>query len=131
MKRRVINPWKWQDNLGFVQGNEVNGATRTLYCAGQVSVDGDGNLLHPGDMGKQITQILNNLEEVLKESDMRLSDVVKMTYFTTDMQTFFQGAQVLNERLQAGNCRPATSLIGVASLFHPDCIVEIEATATV
>ncbi len=30
MERRVINPWKWQDNFGFVQANEVTGAQRTL-----------------------------------------------------------------------------------------------------
>jgi 2-iminobutanoate/2-iminopropanoate deaminase len=39
MERGIINPWKWQDEYGFVQANEVSGARRVLYCAVQVSVD--------------------------------------------------------------------------------------------
>lgn len=39
MERGIINPWKWQDEYGFVQANEVSGGQRVLYCAGQVSVD--------------------------------------------------------------------------------------------
>ena len=43
MERRTINPWTWQERFGFQQANEVTGAERVLYCAGQTSVDGNGN----------------------------------------------------------------------------------------
>jgi hypothetical protein len=46
MERKIINPSKWQDALGFVQGHEVIAAQRVLYCAGQVSVDAEGKTLH-------------------------------------------------------------------------------------
>lgn len=32
MERRIINPWTWQDEFGYVQANEVSGVQRTLYC---------------------------------------------------------------------------------------------------
>jgi hypothetical protein len=32
MERRIINLWSWQDQLGYVQANEVSGAQRTLFC---------------------------------------------------------------------------------------------------
>ena len=131
MKKRIINPWTWQDNLGFVQANEITDAKRTLFTAGQVSVDEDGALLYPGKMDSQITQTLNNIETLLKEANFKLSNVVRFTYYTTDVNAFTNAApKVLIERLQKANCTPATSLIGVSSLFHPDCIVEIEAIAT-
>ena len=38
MERRVINPWTWQDQFGFVQANEVTGAQKILVCSGQTSV---------------------------------------------------------------------------------------------
>ena len=47
-ERRIINPWGWQDAYGFVQANEVSDTQRVLYCAGQVSVDAEGNPLHWG-----------------------------------------------------------------------------------
>ena len=127
MKKRIINPWTWQDKFGFVQANEVSDAKRTLYTAGIVSVDGDGNLLHPGDMEKQINQIFDNLETLIKQANFKLSDVVRFTYYTTDVQAFTKAGPVLGGRLEKAGCRPATSLIGVNSLFHPDCVVEIEA----
>ncbi|MDQ4043481.1 MAG: Rid family hydrolase, partial [Actinomycetota bacterium] len=66
MERRVINPWTWQDNFGYVQANEVGGR-RVLYCAGQTSVDDDGNSVNEGDMRAQLLQALDNLETVLRE----------------------------------------------------------------
>ena len=48
VERQIINPWRWQDEFGFVQANEVSDARRVLYCAGQVSVDAEENPLHPG-----------------------------------------------------------------------------------
>jgi 2-iminobutanoate/2-iminopropanoate deaminase len=126
MQRRIINPWTWQDNFGFVQSNEITNANRMLFTAGIVSVDKDGNLLYPGDMEKQINQIFNNLETILAQADFQLSDVVRFTYYTTNVQDFSEST-ILLDRLKKENCKPATSLIGVASLFHPDCVVEIEA----
>ncbi len=128
MKKRIINPWTWQDKYGFVQANEVTDAGRTLYTAGIVSVDGDGNLLHKGDMEKQINQIFDNLETLVNQADFKISDVVRFTYYTTDVKAFIKAGPVLGERLEKAGCKPATSLIGVSSLFHPDCVVEITAT---
>lgn len=128
VQRRVINPWTWQDKYGFVQSNEVTNSNRILYTAGIVSVDKDGNLLYPGDMAKQVAKVLDNMEVLLKEAGYSMSDVVRFTYYTTNVQEFTNsGSKVLINRLKETNCKPATSLIGVASLFHPDCVVEIEA----
>jgi len=38
MERRIINPWSWQDQFGYVQAHEVSGTRRVLFCAGQTSV---------------------------------------------------------------------------------------------
>jgi len=130
-KKRIINPCTWQNNRGFVQANELTGARRILFTAGQVSVDAEGNLLYPGDMEKQIHKTIDNLEAILKQAGFKLSDIVKMTYYTTDVKAFTKvniEKQPLMNRLSKAGCKPATSLIGVNELFHPDCVVEIEAT---
>jgi hypothetical protein len=50
MDRKAVNPWDWSIKLGYNQAEIIDGATRQLICAGQTSVDGEGNPLHPGDM---------------------------------------------------------------------------------
>ncbi len=130
MEKKIINPVSWQEGLGFVQANEITNPKRFMFTAGQVSVDAEGNLLYPLDMEKQLSQILDNMVILLAEANLELSDVVKFTYYTTDIQAFIKAdPKVLIGRLAETGCKPATSLIGVSSLFHPDCIVEIEATA--
>jgi enamine deaminase RidA (YjgF/YER057c/UK114 family) len=88
VERGVINPWSWQDQFNFVQANEVSGAQRMLICAGQTSIDDEGNLLHPGDMRAQVAQSLTNLETVLEKAGFELSDVVRLNCYTTDVDGF-------------------------------------------
>ena len=129
MEKRIVNPWTWQDAFGFVQANEVGAARRTLVCSGQTSVDADGRPVHAGDMAAQIRQALANLETVLERGGFTLSDVVRLNYYTTDVDAFIaSGAPALGRLAEAG-CRPASTLLGVARLFHRDILVEIEATA--
>jgi enamine deaminase RidA (YjgF/YER057c/UK114 family) len=129
MDRKIHNPWTWQDAMGFVQANEVSGAARTLVVSGQTSVDANGAPLHAGDMSAQIVQAVKNLETVLGSAGFTLSDVVRINYYTTDIDTFVTSAGEGVGRILEAGCRPASTLLGVARLFHPDIMVELEATA--
>jgi enamine deaminase RidA (YjgF/YER057c/UK114 family) len=126
---RAINPWQWQDQFGFSQGIEVRGASRVLYCAGQTSVDANGVPMHVGDMAAQMHQALNNLEAVLGRAGLELRHVVRLNYYTRDVAAFMEAASTWGPRLHAAGCQPSATLLGVASLFHPDILIEIEATA--
>ena len=131
MKGKAINPWKWQDQFGFSQAIEVSGAQRTLYCAGQVSVDAEGNPVNKGDMAGQINQAMDNLEKVLRQAGLELGNVVRLNYYTTDVPRFMEAFGTLGGRLAKAGCVPAATLLGVASLFNPDVLIELEATAVV
>lgn len=128
MERRAINPWSWQDNFGFVQGNEITGAQRVLHCSGQTSVDENGTPVHEGDMAAQAGKALDNLEAVLKDAGMDLSNVVHLTFYTTDVDAAMAsyGAAVAP---RLAPIKAAQTLIGVTRLFLPPLMIEIEATA--
>ena len=129
MEQRVINPWTWQDEFGYVQAQEVSSAQRTLFCAGQTSVDAEGRAVHTEDMRAQITQAMDNLETVLRQAGAELSDVVRLNYYTTDVARFFGAYDAVVARLSRAGCSPASTLLGVARLAFPELLVEIEATA--
>lgn len=129
MQRRVINPWQWQEAHGFVHAHEVTGASRLVHLAGQVACDGDGQPLHAGDIAAQVFAALDNVEQVLTAAGLTLADVVRMNYFTTDVAAFIANGPALTERLRAADCQPASTLLGVSALWHPEVLVEIEATA--
>jgi enamine deaminase RidA (YjgF/YER057c/UK114 family) len=129
VERKIVNPAKWQDPLGFVQGHEVTGAQRVLYCAGQVSVDAEGKTLYAGDYRGQMNRVLDNLEQVLKGAGFSAADLVRLNIYTTDLDGFFANRNILLERLVAAGDRYTSTLLGVARLARPDLLIEIEATA--
>jgi len=127
VEQRTINPWKWQDQYGFSQAIETTNASRVLYCAGQASVDETGKPVHAGDMRKQIDQAFRNLEAVLKASGYGIANVVRLNYYTTDVDAFLAAGDVVGSRL-AGS-RPPGTLLGITKLAFPGLMIEIEATA--
>ncbi len=129
MKKRRINPWTWQDRLGFVQANEVTDPQRILYVSGQTSVDADGRLLHEGDMKGQVNQALDNVESVLKEAGMDLSNVTRLNVYTTDVDQLLEVHDEIVDRFDAAGGRHAGTLVGVTRLAFPGMLVELEATA--
>lgn len=129
VQSRVINPWSWQDRAGFVQGREVIGAERTLYCAGVVSVDAEGRPVHPGDMAAQAMQALDNLEAILTSAGYQLADVVRLNTYVTSLPDYLAARPAIQQRLSAAGSRFAATLLGVAALARPELLIELEATA--
>lgn len=129
MEQRQINPWKWQDQYGFSQGVEVSNASRVLYCAGQASVDDQGKPVHAGDMRKQVEQAFRNLDTVLKAAGFSLANVVRLNYYTTDVDAFLSASDIVGGRLAEAACQPPGTLLGVSKLAFPGLMIEIEATA--
>ncbi len=129
MERRIINPWTWQDEFGYVQANEVRGVQRTLYCSGQAANDAQGAAVLAGDMRGQIGLALENLATLLAAADFSFADIVRLNIYTTDVDSFFENYDAFIVPLAEAGCRHTGSLIGVARLAFPEMMVEIEATA--
>ncbi len=129
MERKNVNPWTWQDAFGFSQACEVRGGERVLFGAGQLSVDTDGNPLHAGDMKAQVIQALDNVDAVLAKAEMSLSDVVRINYYTTDVQALVANFNIVGERLAKAGIQPASTVLGIKELARPEFMIEIEVTA--
>lgn len=129
MQQRKINPWQWQDALSFSQAIEASGNNKVLYCSGQTSVDAQGRPLHVGNMQLQINQAFDNLETVLVSAGYSLDNVVRLNYFTTDMDAFNGAYDAVRSRL--GHCQPAGTLLEVKRLAISGLLIEIEATAVI
>ena len=129
LQNRKINPWKWQDQFGFSQAIETTGHSRVLRVSGQTSVNGEAEPQHEGDMAAQIALATDNLETVLKAADMSLGNVVQLNIYVTDIDAALQHFEGMEKRLAAAGVQPAITLLGVARLFLPQLMIEIEATA--
>jgi enamine deaminase RidA (YjgF/YER057c/UK114 family) len=129
MKRTPVNPWSWSLEMGFNQGEVIEGHTRQLILAGQTAMSADGQPQHAGDMAAQISMALDNIEAVLAGAGMTLSNIVRLNIYTTDVDAFFAAYGPAAERLGAAGVLPPGTLLGVSRLAFPELMVELEATA--
>ena len=128
MQRRAVNPWDWSLKLGYNQAEIIAGTSRQLICAGQTAVDAEGIPQHADDMRGQISLALDNLEAVLAKADMRLSNVIRLVIYTTDVDEALKNFDLLGMRFGPIQCAPPMTLLGVTRLAIPSLLFEIEAT---
>ena len=99
------------------------------FIAGQVAVAPDGAVVGPGDLRAQAEQVLRNIGVILAANGADFDDVVKVLVYVTDIRAFDEITDIrLRYFPQDG---PASAIIEVAALAHPDFMIEIEAVAVV
>lgn len=129
MQRTAVNPWPWSLKVGYNQAEIITGNKRQLTCAGQTSVDAQGNPQHIDDMRSQIALALDNLEAVLQAADMGLANITRLGIYTTDVDEAMKHFDLLGQRFGRINAAPPMTLLGVTRLAIPGLLFEIEATA--
>ena len=102
---------------------------RLLYIAGQVAWDASGNIVGKGDVRAQARQVFENLRGVLQAAGGDLSSLMKITTYITRIENFPAVAEARSAVFQGE--LPASTLIVVTSLFHPDFLIEVEGVASV
>ncbi len=100
--------------------------SNVVYTSGQVPLDPVTMKIVEGGIEKQTEQVFNNLENVLKATDMDLDNVVKTTVFLANMDEFNAMNAIYENRF--GKHKPARSTVQVARL-PLDSLVEIECVA--
>ena len=110
----------------------VGTGARQVHVAGQVSADAPGA---PGSFADQVAEALRNVGQALAAAGATFGDVVRLTFYVTGwtgserLPEFLDGVARVRGELAIPDPLPPASLIGVAALFEPHMLVEIEATA--
>jgi len=129
MERRQVNPWSWQDRLGYSQAWRVDGPGSTVYVAGQGPVSADGGLVGDGDFETQARQTFANLRTVLEEAGASLENVVRLTVYLTDIARLREYGRIRAEAIPGRP--PAGTAVQVGALALPGMLLEVDAIAVV
>ena len=117
------------DPPGYSQAIKVTGAQTILFLAGQVAYTPDGNAAHKGDFTGQARQVFGAVKALVEAGGGTLDNVVKITTYVTDVSNRPAFRAVRDEFF--GKKGPASTMIEVSKLAHPDYLIEIEAIAIV
>jgi enamine deaminase RidA (YjgF/YER057c/UK114 family) len=103
--------------------------SRLVFVAGQVAEDAHGGLVGAGDMAVQARQAFDNVGRALAAGGARPDQVAKLTIFVAGYRHEYLPAIEAGRAALFGDHKPADALIGVESLAHPGCLIEVEAIA--
>lgn len=132
LKKEYVNPDTVAKSPGYSQAITVSGG-KLVFISGQVAFNVKGELVGAGDLKAQTTQAFENMKAVLAASGATFGDVVKLSYFVKnyDPAKIAVIRSVRDSYLPKGPPPPASTLVGVQSLFREDVLIEIEAIAVV
>jgi enamine deaminase RidA (YjgF/YER057c/UK114 family) len=82
-------------------------------------------------MAGQVAQAMDNLESVLAEGDLSLTDVVRFDVYTTDLRALLAAAHVYGARFAEHGLLPVGGILAeVSALAMPGLMVELVAVAS-
>src|SRR6516165_5393791 len=113
---------------GYSQAVITDGG-KIVWLAGVLAVVDDSGKSLAGDLDGQVRQIFKNLNATLEKAGGKLSDMVQMTVFITDVRYGDRLTQLRREIF--GDNFPGSALITVTALAVPEAKVEIQGYAVI
>jgi len=125
MSMQKINPASMGGEPAAYSNGMLTGGGKTLYIAGQIGIDAKG--VASPDVAAQCRQAWANIEAILAEAGMGVSDIVKTTIYLVNSADYPAFVEVRKEVLKGH--KPASTLVYVSGLVKPEWKVEIDVIA--
>ena len=103
-----------------------------VFVSGQISVDQHGRIVGEGDLRVQTEQALLNLKNALATAGASFDHVVKINWYVKNLCA--DSLPIIREiraRYYNPQHPPANTLAGVADLYPPEALIEVEAIAII
>jgi len=126
---KSFNPPNVWSPFGAFSQSVISGSGQTIFLKGQVSLGPDGQIVGESDMATQVAQVLRNISDILDPMGGRMSDIVSLQQFTTDIQAFMHCGDVRARFFDAPY--PVTTTLEISSLYDPSLLVEITGIAEI
>ena len=109
-------------------GGQGPQAQTILFLSGQVAYTEDGSAACRGDFGKA-GGAPEAIKALVESQGGTMANVIKITTYVTDMRYRVDLAPIREEFF--GKKGPASTLVEISALAHPDWMIEIEAVAVI
>jgi enamine deaminase RidA (YjgF/YER057c/UK114 family) len=115
---------------GFAHVTSASGS-RIVHISGQIGADETGAIV-PGGLAAQTERALLNVALAVEAAGASVDDIARMTFYVVNWDpSMFEDLAKGGAAARAHRAFPevAVTLLGVASLFTPDMLIEAEAVA--
>jgi enamine deaminase RidA (YjgF/YER057c/UK114 family) len=126
---RFLNPDTLYKPPGYSHVVEATGPGRTVYIAGPLGLDKNGDLVGgAGDFRAQAVQTFENLKAALAAVGGDFSHVVKVTNLLADIKYLPVFREVRNQYLNSA-APPASTTVAISQFAREGALLEVEAVA--
>lgn len=122
--QRVFSGAPWETRVGYCRAIRSG---PLIFVTGTAPVDESGGVFAPGDAYAQTRRCFQIIEKALLELSASMADVVRTRMFVTDISRWEAFGRAHHEFF--ADHPPATSMVEIRRLIHPDMLIEIEADA--
>jgi reactive intermediate/imine deaminase len=111
----------------FSQAIEVEARGRIVFLSGMTARRADGTIAGVGDIEAQTRQVCENLKSAVEAAGGSLDDVCRVDVYVRNMEHFEAIHKVRREYFKPP--APASTMVEVTKMVHPDYLIEINAIA--
>jgi len=124
-RKNISSNTKWEDIVGYSRAVRIG---NIIEVSGTTATDGE-EIIGAGNPYEQAMFIFKKIEKALLEAGASMKDVVRTRMYVTNIDDWEEIGKAHGEFFKV--IKPASTMIEVSRLIHPDLLLEIEASAVV
>jgi len=127
--KKILKPKDSAEIMGsYSHGISVDiGEREIIFVTGQIAMDRDGQAVAPNDIETQTRYVFELINNILKESNSSVDDVVKAVVYLKNIKDFSKISPIRNEYFK--NSKPVSTLVEISNTVKEGCDIEIEVIA--
>ena len=121
---QYLNP-TYEYGVTFERGTAIHYGDRThVFISGTASINNKGEIVHPGNIEKQIERTWQNVEALLSEADCKLNNIASLIVYLRDIADYELTHKMFNEKFP-----DKPMIIVLAPVCRPGWLIEMECIA--
>jgi 2-iminobutanoate/2-iminopropanoate deaminase len=130
MKKSQVRSDNLREPSGhFSQGIAIPAQGRMVFISGMTSRRADGVIAGVGDIEAQTRQVCENIKAAVEAAGGTMDDVCRVDVYVRNIEHFEKIHKVRREYFRAP--APASTMVEVTKMVHPDYLIEINAIAVI
>src|SRR5579863_3004301 len=128
-KKQIVSAKLRAPSGHFSHATMAEARGRLVFISGMTARRADGSIAGVGDIEAQTRQVCENIKAAVEAAGGTMDDICRVDVYIRNMEQFDAIHRVRREYFREP--LPASTMVEVVKMTHPDCLIEISAIAVI